>query len=97
MAEIYVHSSAALQKIIDDLSSLRDQFETRCNEIAIERDNLVAKWEGDASTAFDKNFEQEFQNYQTMYDVVGLYINALVGIKEHYEWAEEANTIIAEG
>lgn len=97
MAEIYVQSSAALEDVIIQLTNLRTDFADKANAINAEEQQLVGKWQGDASTEFDARWMRERQNFQTMVDVLGEYIQGLQQIKQNLEDAEQTNINIAQG
>ena len=96
MAEIYVQSSAALEDVISELSNLRKEFGDKANDINAEEQRLIGKWQGDASTEFDARWMRERQNLQTMYDVLGEYVEGLRQIKANLEAAEQKNVSIAQ-
>ncbi len=96
MAEIYVKSSADIQNIIDQLRELNTQFRGKAEDINAEHTALVAKWEGDASTAFEEHFRKEYPNFETFATAIDEYINGLTQILEEYNATEDANKAIAQ-
>ncbi len=95
MSEIYVASSSALRDKIDELTNLNKEFRTKADEIRAEQKTLTTKWKGDASTAFQDNFQKEEPNFENFATTIDEYIRALEDILASYEAAEEQNKSIA--
>ena len=95
MAEIYVQSSNAIQGVIDQLTSLNNEYRSKAADIRTEHTTLVTKWEGDASTAFEDHFKQEEPNFESFATAIDEYIRALQEILAEYEQAEATNKAIA--
>ena len=95
MAEIYVQGSNAFSGVIEELRSLNTEFRNKTADIRAEHQNLITKWEGDASTAFEQNFHREEIGFDNFAQAVDEYIQALQEILAQYEAAEATNTNIA--
>ena len=95
MAEIYVLSSNAISGVITELRSLNQEFNSKAADIRQEHQNLITKWEGDASTAFEQNFHREEVGFDNFYQAIEEYVEALQEILNQYETAEAQNVNIA--
>ncbi|MCR4596564.1 MAG: WXG100 family type VII secretion target [Lachnospiraceae bacterium] len=96
MAEIYVKSSSELEAIIDELRDLNGKFRNKATDINTEHTQLVTKWEGDASTAFEEHFQKEYPNFENFASAIDEYIQALTDILNEYNTAEDMNKTIAQ-
>ncbi len=95
MSEIYVASSNALEQVINDLQAKNNEFHQYADNIRNEHKTLVTKWEGDASEAFEANFQKEEPNLTNFEQAITEYITALKKILAEYETAETQNVNIA--
>ena len=94
MAEIYVAGSSSLQQVIDDLTRLNQDFRTKAADIDSEHSQLVTKWEGDASDAFENHYRAERSNFENFATAIDEYIAGLREILSSYENAESRNVQI---
>lgn len=95
MSAIYVGSSQALEEVINNLDSLNKSFREQADAIDAEHQNLVSKWQGDASTAFEDHYSKEKGNFENFAQAIDEYIAGLRTILENYEAAETMNKNIA--
>ena len=96
MAEIYVKSSNDIQEVINQLRTLNTEFRSKADGIRTEQINLTTKWEGDASTAFQRHFKKEEPNFETFATAIDEYIEGLTQILDEYNRTEDTNKAIAE-
>lgn len=95
MSEIYVAGSSQIQSVIDELTTDNGKFLEKTEALAAEAKALAAKWEGDASEAFQTHFTAQQAKYQAFHEGIAQYITALQQILQKYEQAEQTNTTIA--
>ncbi|MCR5556415.1 MAG: WXG100 family type VII secretion target [Butyrivibrio sp.] len=95
MSVIRVKSSSDIQGVIDQLKQFNVEFRKKADDINAEHGQLITKWEGDASTEFEKHFKQEYGNFETFAMAIDEYVAGLTQILQEYERAEELNKSIA--
>lgn len=94
MSEILIQGSQSIQDIITQLSQLNGAFREGAQNIDNEHSNLVAKYQGDASTAFEEHYQNERGNFETFATTIDEYITKLQEILSNWEAAEAANVQI---
>ena len=95
MSKLVVQSSAAIENVIDQLKNYNTEFRAKADEIRTEQKMLVANWEGEASDAFQANFQKEEPSFENFATAIDEYVQALQRILEQYEMAEATNINIA--
>lgn len=96
MQTIVVKGSSQLEAVIQQLTVLNNQFQTKVNELVSEQKRLDQMWDGEANTVFNQNFNKDKRQFDEFHAAIADYITKLKTIKENYENAEAHNKQIAQ-
>ena len=94
MATIRVNS-ATLRSKANQLQQMNAQFKSKVSQLANYEQSLAGMWEGEARNAFHTAFNNDRAQFDTFYEGINKYIQALLDAAQKYEQAEAANLGIA--
>lgn len=94
MAEIKVTPSEVRRKA-EELRELNQQFKAKVENLVAAEQNLSSQWEGEANRTFHDAFNRDKGQWDSFYNHIQQYAQALEQIAAEYEKKEAMNAEIA--
>lgn len=91
MANTIQLTSAQLNSKKNELESLNEKFKSQLADMRSTEKAVLAMWDGDASNAFDKKFDKDYNKIDNLYPAVKKYCQAIDTIIKKYEDTERKN------
>ncbi len=89
-------TSATITSKNNELKSLNSKLSSELSSMDSTEKSLLSMWEGDASNAFDKNYQTDMTKMQNLQKAVQNYCTALDQIVSQYEKSEKKNIATAQ-
>lgn len=95
MATIIRVTTSELRRRAEELRNLNERFNKEVDALNDRERQLMTMFEGDASKAFNQQFQIDKGKFFTFYNGINQYIQRLLDAAEAYDRAEAQNVSIA--
>lgn len=89
-------SSSELRQKAQQLEQMNTQFKQAVEALANQEQSLATMWEGEAQKAFRTAFNNDRQQFESFYNGIAKYIQALHDAAQQYDQAEAKNLSTAQ-
>ena len=96
MATIIRVTTATLRERAEALRTLNERFRTEVNALNDREKQLLGMYEGDASKAFDQQFQIDKSKFDVFYAGINHFIQRLLESADAYDRAEQQNVGVAQ-
>lgn len=96
MATIIRVTTSTLRSKAEELRNLNERFKNEVSGLNDREKQLLTMYEGDASKAFDTEFQKDKQKFDIFYAGINQYIQRLLDSADAYDRAEAQNLSVAQ-